>query len=191
MNVLQKEFNQKQYEFFKMQLKNYGRKPPGFRFTKEQKSLCLAFYKQSPKNYRYMRNFFVLPHERTLARYATRLIFDTGINSKLFDLIKTKVAGMPDGEKYCLVVWGEMAIKAHLQYNNTKDRIDGLVDMCSVRRPVFATHALTFMVEGILNPFKEPVTYYYTDGMKYFELAELIQLVIGALLDTGNYSFYD
>ncbi len=186
LDFLQNKFNQQQFEFFKMQIKNTGRKPKGRRYSKEQKSLCLSLYKQSPKNYRYMRKFFILPDKRTIQRHSAKLMFDTGINDNLFALIKAKVQSLPDVERYCIVVWDEMAIKAHLQYNRGKDLIDGFVDMGFIRRPVFARHSLTFMVQGICNHFKQPVSYYYTDGLKSFELAELVHLVTGALLDTGN-----
>lgn len=168
-----------------MQLKNSGRRPKGRRYTSEQKSLCLAIYKQSPKNYRYMRKLFILPDKKTIGRHSARLMFDTGINSNLFELIKAKARKLPDVEKYCIVSWDEMAIKANLQYNSGKDQIDGFVDMGFVRRPVFATHSLTFMVQGIFNTYKQPITYYYTHGLKYFELAELVRLNIEALLDSG------
>lgn len=133
-----------------------------------------------------MRKFFILPDKKTIGRHSAQMMFDTGINQNLFGLIKAKAQSLPEVEKYCIVVWDEMAIKGHLQYNNGKDQIDGLVDMGNVRRPVFATHSLTFMVQGIFNSYKQPVTYYYTNGLKSFELAELIRLVIGALLDAGN-----
>lgn len=117
-------------------------------------------------------------------------MFNTGINENLFELIKKKVQKLPEIEKYCVLVWDEMALKAQLQYNSGKDLIDGFVDLSFIRRPVFATHALTFMVLGIWNHFKQPVAFYYTHGLKYFELTEIVQLVIGALQDQGKHHLF-
>lgn len=68
------------------------------------------------------------------------------------------------------------------------DEINGFIEMAGIRKPIFATHALTFMVRGINVPFKQPVAHFYTHAIKSFELAELIVLVLEAVLKTGKYS---
>lgn len=172
-----------------MQVKNSGKKAKGRRYTPEEKALALILYKHGPKNYRNMRKMFILPSKRTLGRFSARLIFHTGIDTKMFAHIKKKVGSLPELDKYCTLSWDEVSLKAHLDYNVSRDEIDGFVDMLGVRRPIFATHALTFMIRGIKTPFKQPIAYFFTHGLKHFELAEMIKLVTEAVLDTGNYSF--
>lgn len=173
--------------FFEMQLKNAGKHKNAYRFTSEQKSFCLGIYKQSPKTYRNsLRRYFVLPSKRTLGRHSARLMFECGINGKFFGFLETTVRSMVEIDKNCILVWDEMALKPHLDYSESRDIIDGFVEMISMRRPNFATHALVFMVRGINRSYKEPVAYFYTDDLKSFELVELLKLVGSSVLDTGN-----
>lgn len=117
-----------------------------------------------------MRRIFVLPVKRTLGRHSASLLFQTGVNAKIIQHITEKVKELPENGKYCSLVWDEVNLKAHLDYNIARDEIDGFVDLSSERRPALATHALTFMIRGIHIPFKESIGYFFTDGLKYFEL---------------------
>lgn len=143
-------------------------------------------YKQSPKGYRFLQKFLVLPSKRTLGRHSASLIFETGINPKLFEYIKERVKGLSEIDKNCVVVWDEIGLKAHLDYIQSWDLIDGFVDLGDIGRPTFATHSLAFMIRGINTPYKQSVTYYNTDNLKGFELAELVKRVTEAVFDTGK-----
>lgn len=138
-----------------------------------------------------MQKIFLLPCKRTLGRYSAQLAFETGINPKLFELMKTgmktKVGTLSEKAKCCTLSWDEVSLKAHLDYSTTKDQIDGFVDLAYVRTSGFATHALTFMVRGIQIPFKQSIGYFYTDGLKAFQLVEMIKLITEAVLDRGDF----
>lgn len=180
-------FSAEQLVFFNMHLRNAGRKPLGRRYTPEEKSLALILYKHSPKNYRFMRKVFILPSKRTLGRHSAQLMFGTGVNKKIFALIKDKVKSLPENGRYCSLSWDEVSLKPHLDYNVIRDEIDGFVDMATIRKPVFATHSLTFMIRGIDIPYKQTIGYFFTDGLKAFELMEMIKLMTKAVLETGMY----
>lgn len=187
MENLSNLFNAEQLAFFSMQFRNSGKKPNGRRFNPDEKGLALMLYKYSPKNYRNMRKMFILPSKRTLGRFSAHLLFHTGIDQKLFAHIEEKVKGLSELDTYCTLSWDEVSLKAHLDYSVSRDEIDGFVDMIGVRRPTFATHALTFMIRGIKIPFKQPIGYFFTHGLKHFELAEMIKLMTEAVLNTGNF----
>lgn len=186
-NYLRSIFGGEQLAFFNMQLRNKGRKLPGRRYTPEEKSLALILYKHSPKNYRFMRKIFMLPSKRTLGRHSAQLMFGTGVNPKIFELIKEKVKTLPETARYCSLSWDEISLKSQLEYNVTRDEIDGFVDMTMIRKPVFATHSLVFMVRGIDVAWKQAIGYFFTDGLKSFELVEMIKLITKAVLATGKY----
>lgn len=94
--------------FFEMHLKNAGKPALAYRFTPEQKSFCLALYKQSPKTYRnYLRRYFILPCQRTIGRHSAQLMFESGINGKYFDFLQATVSEMDDIDKHCVLVWDE------------------------------------------------------------------------------------
>lgn len=185
INYLSKKFNQPTLEFVKMQLKNLGKPKHGRRYTLVQKSLCLAIFKQGPKSYRFQDKFYILPVRRTLGRHSARLLFKSGVDLKVLDAIKKTVKDWPENDKLCSISWDEVSLSEHLDYNQSQDFIEGFVES---RRPKFATHALNFAVRGINKPFKQTVRYFYTNGLKAFELVELVKLMIDAVSTTGNIS---
>lgn len=176
--------NQQQFDLIAMQVRNFGKKRKGY--TQPEKNLSLAMHKQSPKKYRFLKKFLFLPSRRTLGRHSAKMIFETGINPKLFEYITERVKDLSEIDKNCFLVWDEIGLKAHLDYSQSRDLIDGFVDLEDIRRPTFSTHSLAFMIRGINTPFKQSVTYYNTDSLKGFELAELVTRVTGAVFDTGN-----
>lgn len=169
-----------------MQLKNCGRSKHGRRYTAKQKSLCLAMYKQGPKAYRFNEKWCCLPTKRTLGRHSATMIFKAGFDTKTLDAIKSIVKDWPQQDKYCTFGWDEVSLNEHLDYSQAMDVIEGFVEVSDTKTPVFATHSLTFMVRGITIPYKQSVGYFYTNGLKSFELAELNKLMIERVLNTGT-----
>lgn len=189
LDYLRTKFNEQLFEFFAMQLTNCGRSKHGRRYTPKQKSLCLAMYKQGPKAYRFNTSWCCLPTKRTLGRYSANLVFKSGVDLKMLEAIKSTVSEWPQKDKYCTIGWDEVALTEHLDYCQSLDKIEGFVELCQTEKsqaPVFATHALTFMVRGIEVRFKQSVGYYYTNGLKSFELAEMVKLVLAEVMNTGN-----
>lgn len=184
LSYLSTKFNAELYEFVSMQLKNCGRSKHGRRYTAKQKSLCLAMYKQGPRAYRFNEGWSCLPTKRTLGRFSAKMIFKAGFDSKSLEGIKSIVKDWPQQNKYCSFGWDEVSLNEHLDYCKAMDIIEGFVEVGQA--PVFATHALTFMVRGIAIPFKQSVGYFYTNGLKSFELVELNKLMIQQVLTTGN-----
>lgn len=168
-----------------MQIYNADKKLNGRRYTDDQKSLALCMYKQSPKKYRFLRRFLILPGKTTLGRHRAHLTFETGIDLKLMEMIKLKVNNMSEQDKMGTLGWDEVALKPHIDYDKTRDLIDGFVDIDGSRRPEFATHALTFMVRGIQVPYKEPVAFHYTANLLATELSGLVRGTIDAVSKTG------
>ncbi|XP_037047176.1 uncharacterized protein LOC119081969 [Bradysia coprophila] len=113
------------------------------------------------------------------------MMFESGINGKYFKYLGHAVQSMNEIDKNCILVWDEMALTPHIDYSPNRDVIDGFVEMILMRRPSFATHALVFMARGINRQYKQPLSYFYTDGLKHFELVEMVKLVGVAVLDAG------
>lgn len=177
-----------QNNFVQMMLRNSGKKKKGWRFTKDDKNFALAAYKQSPKAYRHYQGCFGGPGKTTIYKHAAFVRFQSGINSKLLEFIKSAVDNLAEDEKYVTVAWDEMSLVTHLDFNSVKDYIDGFVDYGDRREMKFGTHALVFMVRGIVKEFKQPVAYFITENIKSTELSELIRLVIETILDTGTFT---
>lgn len=184
-----KKYSNAQIEFTEMQLRNSKREPHGRRYKPKEKSMCLAMYKSGPRSYRFKENnkIMILPSLSTLTRHSAKMIFRTGIVPQLFSFIKEKVKDWSKQDLLCSFGFDETALKSVLEYSTTDDEIIGFVELAGLRRPIFATHALTFMVRGIHRPFKQPVAHFYTHGLKAIELAELVLLVLEAVIETGEF----
>lgn len=178
--------NETQFEFVKMQITNRQRSKHGRRYTQKQKSMCLAFYKQGPKLYRFQEKSFVLPTKRTLGRHSANLLFKSGVDFKVLDAIKDVVKDWPENDKTSTISWDEVHLQEHVDYCHSRDLIDGFVEFGDRRQPKFATHALTFMARGVKVPFKQTVGYFYTNSLCAFELVELVKLMIEATRTTGD-----
>lgn len=139
-----------------------------------------------PKAYRFNEQWCCLPTARTLGRYSAKLIFTSGIDSIVLEALKNVVTNWPQKDKYCTIGWDEVSLTEHLDYCHSLDKIEGFAEMSKPNVPIFATHSLTFMVRGIEISYKQSVGYFYTNGIKSFELAELIKLMIGEVLNIGN-----
>lgn len=176
-----------QLEFVKMQITNCRRPKHGRRYSPQQKSMCLAFYKQGPKLYRFQETAFILPTKRTLGRHSANLLFKSGVDFKVLDAVKNAIEDWPESDKYCVISWDEVSLKEHLDYCHTRDAIDGFVELANSRQPKFATHALTFMVRGINVSFKQSIGYFCTNGLCSIELVELVKLMIVAASNTGKF----
>lgn len=189
LKYLSRKFNEQLLEFFKMQLKNCGRSKNGRRYTMLQKSFCLAMYKQGPKSYRFNEKWCVLPTKRTLARFSAKIIFKSGVDSNVLTAIESTIKDWPEKDKYCSVMWDEVSLDEHLDYCSSQDKIEGFLEINKGEQPIFATHALTFMVRGFEIPFKQATGYFYTNGIQSFELAELVILMIESIIKTGEHMF--
>lgn len=174
-----------QADFLKMQLRNAGRKKRGNRYTFEDKCMAIAIYKQSPKGYRFLSRIFNLPSKQTLYRHTAQIRFDTGVNKNLMKYIADAAAKLKDADKIVTVSFDEMSVTTHTDYLTVCDYIDGFEDLGDKRSSKFATHALVFMIRGVSRAFKQPISYFCTASLKSPELAELIKLVIEAVIDTG------
>lgn len=67
------------------QVANHGKKPQGFRWTLEQKTLGLALYKNSRKNYNFLRKILILPGRTCILAVMAWVKFETGLNKHSFD----------------------------------------------------------------------------------------------------------
>lgn len=169
-----------------MQLRNSDRKNHGQRYSNEEKSLLLSLYRHGPKSYRFLASLFALPSKRTLNRHSAVLQFKSGINPKLFQFIKSKASEMSDLDKLCTIAWDEVAVSANLNFCETKDCMDGFVDLGDdVPIPEFATHALVFMIRGITQAYKQPVAYFFTSNLDSDQLSKLVKLVIQEVFKAG------
>lgn len=150
-----KKFSAIAFIFTMLQFREIKKKKMGRRFTKKEKIMALALYKQGPKVYRWLRNIFVLPSPLTLSRLLSTAALKAGINECIFENLKLRVKKIKNSDKLCLLMFDEIAIAPHFDFNRKKDEIVGFVNNGKNMKCKIADHALVFMIRGISKNYKQ------------------------------------
>ena len=89
-------------------------------------------------------------------------------------------------DKNCVLMFDEVSLDTGLQYNSNLDQIDGFVDLGSNRRPIFANHAVLFMIKGIYTKWKQPIAFYFVENCTNTnDLVVIIKDVVRRIRETG------
>lgn len=172
--------------FTLLQLRETNKPKMGRRFSKKEKVMALALYKQGPKAYRWLRKVFVLPAPVTLSRMISMASLRPGINDHLFKQLKKRVDKMKQDDKMCLLLFDEMAISPHFDYNKKRDTITGFVCDGNTTKRTIADHVMVFMIRGVIRNYKQPVYYSFCSGSTgKNDLANMIKLIIQNLTKIG------
>ncbi|KAJ8974025.1 hypothetical protein NQ317_016579 [Molorchus minor] len=185
--VMGENINKVTYDFIMSQLKLQHLPAKGRRYSIQDKTLSLALLKQSPRGYKLLQKLFALPSRKTLIRLLQKIPFETGINNSIMQLLKNSVNKMEPRDRYCTIMFDEIALDAACLYNKKKDIIDGFQDNGGGdRKPFFADKAMVFMARGICRPWKQPLAYYFNEaGMKKEMLAKTIKDIIRSARSVG------
>lgn len=93
---------------------------------------------------------------------------------------------MKVNQKLCVLLFDEIALTPHLDYNRRGDKITGFVDNGEKTMKKIADHALVFMIKGIFYNYKQAVAYSFCAGSTpKDELVSQIKKVIRKLQSTG------
>lgn len=182
---LEKELDPAGIQLLEAQLKNVRRKVP--QWSIDNKILALALYKRGPRCYRFLQNFLKLPSRPTLQRLLHNFPFEAGINVALINRLKKQAKKMQPLNRYCTLIFDEMALNSGLQYDKSNDKIIGFVDLGSQGRSnIMANHALVFQLQGLRKSWKQPIAYYFTkDTVKTANLKSLLTELITVIQSTG------
>ncbi|KAE9521413.1 hypothetical protein AGLY_018180 [Aphis glycines] len=146
--------------FIKLQLRETKNSPKGRRFTLEEKLLCLSLYTQSTKSYQLLSKLFILLARKTLSTLLSQISISTGLD--------------------------KMSLEPQLQYDDNVGCIVGFEDNGLDRTQRFADHNLVFMIKGITNNFKQPISYTFCESStKRYDLANQITNVLKAVHLSG------
>lgn len=162
-------------------------------YNQDVRSFGLTLHYYSPRAYNYVRSKFCnnLPSITTLRNWYSSINAAPGFTSEAFDLIKKKAAEYKAAGKqlYVNLMFDEMSIRRHLQWNPHKMRYDGFID---IGRRVdgqdnvpLAKDALVFLISGATEDFKIPVSYFLINGLTAEEKAALLHEVLIRLNDAG------
>lgn len=162
-------------------------------YPEEVRSFCLTMHYYSPRAYNYLRSKFMnhLPARSTMLAWYSSINAAPGFTSEAFEALKSKSDEyMKNGERlYVEIISDEMSIRQHSQWNPNKQKFDGFIDMgkpATKDQPLsLAKDALVFLVSGVNEDFKIPVSYFLTNGLIAEEKAALLNEILIRLSDIG------
>ncbi|CAK1592729.1 unnamed protein product [Parnassius mnemosyne] len=126
--------------------------------------------------------------EMTYSSKPEKMLMEPGVNQVLIDHLKKEVEQLTENEKYCALLFDEMTVERHVDYDPVADIIDGFEDLGDYggRSRGIADHVLVFMLQGIYKNIEEPIAYYFTCGPISSEhLANLINVIIKTVHSIG------
>lgn len=106
----------------------------------------------------------LVPSRRTLNFWMSKIKVATGLNQELMECIKEAAANFSVKDKDCAIVWDEMSVKELLEFNKSRDILEGIVDYGKFgRRLESATEVLVFMIRGLNASWKFPLSFYFSN----------------------------
>ena len=174
--------------FFKIlqaEVRNYRRKPQARRWTKEELADMESMRARGPRAFRGLP--FTKPSRKTLRGTWSHLHLRPGANKHILEMLKAKVAAMPEQDKLCYVVFDEMSLRRYLSLLRKADMVSGFVDLGTLgHRHRLAEEVLVCMVRSVYGTWKLPVSFWYTDKkLDASDFASLFLESIQNLLETG------
>ncbi|KAF2887368.1 hypothetical protein ILUMI_18808 [Ignelater luminosus] len=147
--------------FCKLQLRNVGKKKNGRVYDLDDKLFALTLYKQSPKAYRTMSNFFTLPSVETLRKLLRGVPITPRVSKTIFNHLKIRVQSRRFSErnKCCALMFDEMSLQPNLFYSKYKDNVEGFEDDGVRCTSLLADHVMVWILRSIYKKWKQPVAY--------------------------------
>lgn len=156
-------------------------------------AITLHFY--SPRAYSYVRSVFDnnLPSISTIRNWYSSINGGPGFSEEAFAILREKAnkANSNGNEVLVCLIFDEISIRKHLQWDRTKNKTVGYItygtgseEECEDDIPI-AKDALVFMVTGVNEKFKLPIGYVFINGLKAGEKAALVQEALLLLNRSG------
>lgn len=112
------------------------------------------------KAYSFFRSLYpFLPSVQTLNEEIKKLNICPGINPLILDYLKKKLSHLSDKQRVCVLLWDEMLIQPQVSLDKKNDTIHGKENWGSHRSTDTADHAIVFMIRGLYDGWKLPISY--------------------------------
>lgn len=120
--------NDTSLKIFQSQIRNQPLKSRGRRCSLRDKILSLSIYKQSGKAYRYLSKVFALPSYNRLRLVLNEIPFLCGNNDAVLDHLKIVCSNLKLFDRYCMLMFDEVALQPLLHFNTKYNFVEGFVD---------------------------------------------------------------
>lgn len=181
-NRLFRKMSSFQRRFFQNQFRNIEKSAKGKRFDLDTKLDSLMLWKSSPTTYKNLNRLgFSLPTPRTLNKLLSKIPIQMGISESIFTSITNMSKNMKNKDKYCNLIFDEMSLQPHLDYNYNLDMVVGFTKNLNV-----ADHVTVFMLRGVFSKWKQPVAYIFNkSAMPAAEIVFYIKIITEKVISAG------
>lgn len=162
-------------------------------YSEEIRAFCLTLHYHSPRAYNYIRTKFDnhLPSISTIQKWYASIKSLPGFINESFEILEKKVNEYEAKNKklICCLVRDEMAIRKQSQWNPYKSKFEGFVDMGEKVTAEgvlpLAKEALVFLVSGVEEDFKLPLTYFFINSLNTDQSAFITNQMLIRLGEIG------
>ena len=171
-------------ELFRNEAQNF-RKGSGSRYFEEMKEFAISLHFYSPRAYKFIRKSLNLPHPATIRSWSINIDCEPGFLKKTFEYVAGKVQG---GQKDCVLMRDEMAIRKQMEWDKKNSKFVGNVDYGNFEAETpdtMVTNALVLMASGLQKPWYVPIGYLLTNNLNANILKQLIGEAISLLTESG------
>lgn len=174
------------YNILVCQLRNAGRFPRGYRYTRSEKIQFLAMRLRGPRSYH--GHNWITPTRQTLRSSIQKLNLKPGINKVVVEALSSRSMSVPEKRNQVIVVFDEKAAKGGFQYDEKTDTILGFVDLGDgIRRSLPAEETMVMMVRSVFDQWKQPLFFWHTNRkLNGSDFAYIFKEGIKAVVSTGS-----
>lgn len=188
VTVLENSFSGFSLDFIKNQAENNLVCKNAKRYCDSVKEFALTVYFYSPKTYRYLRQHFHLPNDRTLRMWMSNCNCEVGFLTDVLMFLKNEIEGGKDFYKECGLVFDSMSIRKQVVWDKRNDKFVGYVDyggiICEDTESI-ATEVLMFQIVSYQQKFKCPIAYFLTNKTSGLVQAQLLKVALIKLHEVG------
>lgn len=187
--VLQNNFSGFSLDFIKNQLENKSVAKNCRRYNDTVKQFALTVYFYSPKTYRFLRQHFPLPSDRTLRLWMSNTNCDVGFLDNVLMFLKNEIlTGKKDYLKECALIFDAMSIRKQVLWDKKLDKFVGYTDYGGIitdDTECLATEVLMFQIVSYRNKFKCVIGYFLTNKCSGAVQAQLLKAALIKLYEVG------
>ncbi|XP_052128298.1 uncharacterized protein LOC127750504 [Frankliniella occidentalis] len=141
--------------------RNFSRHVNARQWLLREKCFSLSIYKRSPKTYRYLRQHFTLPCEKTLKNVLDSIHIEPEISQVFLKILEKKTFNSLDKDKVAVVAFDEVFAEENLTFSNLLDLVNGFEDFgARGRTHKKADHVLVFKVKLLNTDTDLPIAHY-------------------------------
>lgn len=147
------------FRLLETQVKINGVKRRGRRWSPEHRQFALNLYFHGPKAYRHLSRLLDMPTVRSLKQWLSNIPMTPGVIPTAIEALEEATRNWHLTDRACTLIFDEMSLKEHLQYDAKHDIVMGFSDDGRQRTPAVANSALLILVAGISKTWIQPVAY--------------------------------